>query len=217
MEDAASWLSIRSEGEDGARGALKLPRYVEPDTAPQYLLSTSYSRNTRRNGGTTAAEQPPEQAGIFVQSGRHQGPRQTRPPTPCKPWLCTKCICDIFADFLLLPLQRVEKFSSTAYSGERIAENTLTVTPEETKTNVDNVTCTGLWVGVRPHRAAVLRQQKSASVGDDPVTQAALDVLKKIDKPFKASVNSVVALDVLPVWPHEEFMTKVVVSTLWLT
>ena len=114
-------------------------------------------------------------------------------------------------------LLRVHHWSSSADRTERkvgTAANTLQ--EEEDITSADHEEDLGLWVGLRPARGGVLRKQAPEPVGDDAETQSALDEIKDRIKKTKTircnSVDSLSELSVLPIWPLETGMTRVVVK-----
>ncbi|KAI4660207.1 uncharacterized protein J4E79_006012 [Alternaria viburni] len=114
----------------------------------------------------------------------------------------------ILADHTLLC---VENWSNAGSTSRRVDDVVETTQEEEDIGN--NLPCNDLclWVGVRPARADVLRQQASKPVGDDTETQTALDNLKAIKIKRGSSVGSVLKLDNIPVWPLKDGMTRVVV------
>ncbi|KAI4709838.1 hypothetical protein J4E89_005067 [Alternaria sp. Ai002NY15] len=114
----------------------------------------------------------------------------------------------ILADHTLLC---VENWSNAGSTGRRVYDVVETTQEEEDIGN--NLPCNDLclWVGVRPARADVLRQQASKPVGDDTETQTTLDNLKAIKIKRGSSVGSVLKLDNIPVWPLKDGMTRVVV------
>jgi hypothetical protein len=107
---------------------------------------------------------------------------------------------------------RVQSWASSAYKGSKTVEQTISTAPEELLKATDDKMDVGLFVGLRPARAGVLRGQKPEPVGDDLVTQAALDKIKKIEIKRSSSVDSVCKLSTIPIWPLEQGMTRVVVS-----
>ncbi|KAI4952335.1 hypothetical protein J4E91_002804 [Alternaria rosae] len=100
--------------------------------------------------------------------------------------------------------------SSAATTGRHV--NTAAEASSEEKTVADNdQKDLGLWVGVRPARADVLRQQAAEPVGNDTETQAALAKLKTITIKKASSVDSVMRLNGVPIWSLQDGMTRVVV------
>jgi len=114
-------------------------------------------------------------------------------------------------------LLRVHHWSSSADRTERkvgTAANTLH--EEEDATSANQEEDLGLWVGLRPARGGVLRSHNPEPVGDDTETQSALaeikDRIKKTKTLRRKSVDSLSELSVLPIWPLEAGMTRVVVK-----
>ncbi|KAI4921058.1 uncharacterized protein J4E92_008043 [Alternaria infectoria] len=114
----------------------------------------------------------------------------------------------ILADHTLLC---VENWSNAGSTSRRVDDVVETTQEEEDIGNNLSFNDLCLWVGVRPARADVLRQQASKPVGDDTETQTALDNLKAIKIKKGSSVGSVLKLDNIPVWPLKDGMTRVVV------
>jgi len=110
-------------------------------------------------------------------------------------------------------LLRVHHWSSSADRTERkvgTAANTLQ--EEEDIASADHEEDLGLWVGLRPARGGVLRQQDPEPIGDDAETQSAFDAIEKNKPGKRASVDSLSDLSVLPIWSLEAGMTRVVVK-----
>jgi hypothetical protein len=107
---------------------------------------------------------------------------------------------------------RVQSWASSAYKGTKTVEQTTSTAPEELLKQTNDKMDMGLFVGLKPARAGVLRGQGPEPVGDDPATQAALDEMKKIGIRRSSSVDSVCKLSTIPIWPMEHAMTRVVVS-----
>ena len=110
-------------------------------------------------------------------------------------------------------LLRVQHWSSSAdRTGRNVDTAADTLQGEEDITSADRGEDLGLWVGLRPARGGVLRAHNPEPVGDDAETQSALDEIKKARTKTCKSVESLSELSVLPIWPLEAGMTRVVVK-----
>ncbi|KAH6883419.1 hypothetical protein BKA58DRAFT_465241 [Alternaria rosae] len=108
-------------------------------------------------------------------------------------------------------LLRVQNWSSSAATADGRVETAAEASSEE-KTVADNdQKDLGLWVGVRPARADVLRQQAAEPVGNYTETQVALAKLKTITIKKASSVDSVMRLNSVLIWSLQDGMTQVVV------
>jgi hypothetical protein len=108
-------------------------------------------------------------------------------------------------------LLRVCNWSSSAAQADRCVDTAAETAPEEKVVDGYDEMNLGLWVGMCPARAGVLRAQQAEAVGDDTETQTAFDTIKENKIKRGSSVNSLSQLKELPIWPLDRDVTRVVV------